>query len=68
MQKSLKVSRISFGLAAACWIAYQMSPNYIAEDGVLVESFGYIPLARFFAFVSVIAFVFFLISRIRSAK
>lgn len=36
-------------------LAYQLSPNYIADDGMLVESFGFIPLTYLFGLIAVIS-------------
>jgi hypothetical protein len=38
-------------------LAYHLSPNYIAEDGMLVESFGFIPLTFLFGLIAVISIV-----------
>ena len=35
---------IPFVLGVACAIAYWCIPSYVAEDGTLVEAFGFVPI------------------------
>jgi hypothetical protein len=51
MKKSFIISGVAFALMIICGVAYKMSSNYVAEDGILVEAFGFIPLGWLFAFV-----------------
>jgi hypothetical protein len=45
-----------------------MSSNYVAEDGILVEAFGFIPLGWLFAFVWIISLIVAIVLYIRRRK
>ena len=51
-------------------IAYNLNGSYIDENGYLVESFGFIPLAYLFAFIALISGIFLMLIAIsrRSKK
>ncbi len=54
MKKLLIATAILFLLGIGCGVAYNISPNYIDEQGFLHESFGFIPLAYLFFFAGII--------------
>jgi len=68
MKKSFIVSWIAFLLMIGCRTAYSLSPNYVAEDGLLVESFAYIPLGWLCAFVLIISLIVGIVLYIRRKK
>lgn len=58
------------GIASiGCIIAFNVIGSYVAEDGMLVEPFGFIPLAFLFAFIAIIiAFVLGIMKFVKSKK
>tara|TARA_Y100000588_G_C13856866_1_gene754460 strand:- start:313 stop:756 length:444 start_codon:yes stop_codon:yes gene_type:complete len=48
--------------------SYNAAGSYVAEDGTLVEAFGFIPLAFLFAFIAFVSIITFGISSIRKFK
>ncbi|MCP4481820.1 MAG: DUF3955 domain-containing protein [bacterium] len=55
MEKNLYVIIIFFILAITCIATYNIIGVEVAEDGRLIESFGFIPLALFFSTIGVIS-------------
>lgn len=64
MKLSFITSGVAFLFVLLCGILYHTSPNYVAEDWRLVESFWYIPIWIVFLsiwlFWLVVGFVFWL--------
>jgi len=48
------ITAIPFILSILCAVAYQLHGVEIAEDGTLVEAFGFIPLTYLFFFIGVV--------------
>jgi len=46
---------ISIIASMLCFIVYNLKGNYVDEQGYLVESFGFIPLAYLFALIAFIS-------------
>lgn len=38
---------IPFVLGICCAVAYWSIPSYVAEDGTLIEAFGFVPIGMF---------------------
>ncbi len=52
-----------------CVIAYNVNGSYVDENGLLVESFGFIPLAYLFAFIALVsAIILAIIAIVRHQK
>ncbi len=68
MKKSYLFVIIPFLLGIACSVAYKINGQYVAADGTLVESFGFIPLAFFFFFIGIIALIIIVIRAIIKRK
>lgn len=68
MKTAYITGSIALAISIACFIAYQTSPNYIAEDGTLVESFGYIPLAILFGTIGLFGIIAGSVMQYRSRK
>lgn len=65
MKKLTIATTFLFLLGIGCGIAYQLSPNYIDEQGFLHESFGFIPLAYLFFFAGIITGIIALVKYLR---
>ncbi|MDD2891625.1 MAG: DUF3955 domain-containing protein [Candidatus Gracilibacteria bacterium] len=68
MKKHYLFAIIPFLLGIGCVIAYKINGQYIAPDGALVESFGFIPLAYLFFLVGIIASIIIFIRAIIKKK
>jgi hypothetical protein len=53
MKKLTIATTLLFFLGIGYGIAYKLSPNYIDEQGLLHESFGFIPLGYLFFFAGI---------------
>lgn len=49
MKKPLKISIICFVISIIFVVLYNLNGSYVDADGILRESFAFIPLAYFFA-------------------
>lgn len=56
---------ISFLASATSFIIYTIKGSYVAPDGTLIESFGYIPIGFLFAFFAAVFGVVLAIRRIK---
>jgi hypothetical protein len=65
MKKLTIATTILFSLGIGCCIAYQLSPNYIDEQGILHEAFGFIPLGYLFFFTGIITGIISLVKYIK---
>ena len=65
MKKLTIATIILFLLGIGCGIVYQLSPNYIDEQGFLHESFGFIPLGYLFFFTGIITGTIALVKYLR---
>lgn len=45
-------------IGLGCWFAFMVSGSYVSDDGVLHESFGFIPIGWAFVFLSIIISIF----------
>ncbi len=48
------ITAIPFILSILCAVAYQLHGVEIAEDGTLIEAFGFIPLTYLFLFLGIV--------------
>lgn len=58
----------SFITSVGCFIAFQVKGSTVNADGMLVESFGFIPVAFFFAFIGFIALVILTVNEFTNHK
>ena len=55
--KKFWLSALFLVFSAACSISYNLIGSYVDEDGILVESFGFIPLSFLFIFFALLSFL-----------
>ncbi|WP_198435914.1 MULTISPECIES: DUF3955 domain-containing protein [unclassified Moritella] len=55
--KKFWLSVLFLAFSAACSISYNLIGSYVDGDGVLIESFGFIPLSFLFIFLALISFL-----------
>lgn len=61
----LGVFLISIIASVVCFIAFQVKGSYVGPDGMLVESFEFIPIAYFFAFSALGTGIILMIRKIK---
>lgn len=55
MNKLRLVYIIPFVISLGCVLAYTFIDTYVAQDGTLVEPFGFVPVGMFFFAIGIIA-------------
>lgn len=55
MQKNYLIIIISFVLGIACFVTYNIIGSYVAEDGLLIEPFGLIPIGCLMFLIGIVS-------------
>ena len=58
-----KLSFVFLAISLICFLLFNISESKVDENGILIESFYFIPIGYFILFISVILFIFHKISK-----
>lgn len=64
----MKLATIFLVIGLGCWLAFVASGSYVSDEGVLHESFGFIPIGWVFVLLSILVGIFSFVKNLFTCK